>query len=126
MIKKILIALFLIVVVGYGLLESLSNATDIEWGHHFTIENELGVEIDSLEIIVGNVKTVIEAGSDSLRTLEGNISVPPKGYPHKVIFKIYSNEKSIILKADSFDCYNCDGYHEYTLKESGAEYTFIN
>jgi len=122
MIKKILIALFVIIAVGYGMLKFLSNATDMEWGHHFSFENELGIGIDSLEITVGDVKTIIQVESDSLRSLEGNINVPEKGYPHQVTFNIYNKEKLMILKADSFNCYNCDGNH----KRSGAEYKFLN
>ncbi|PCJ63622.1 MAG: hypothetical protein COA58_15915 [Bacteroidetes bacterium] len=126
MIKKSLIATLLIIAIGFGFLKILSNAVKMEWGHHFNFENELGIDIDSLEITVGEVKTIIQARFDSLRTLEGNINVPQKGYPHKVIFKIYSSEKSMILEADSFNCYNGDGSHEYKLKESGAEYKFLN
>ncbi len=98
----------------------------MDWGHHFSFENKLEIEIDSLEISVGKVKTIIEAGSDSLQTLVGNIDVPQKGYPHQVMLKIFSDESIIILKADSFNCYNCDGSHEYILKEPKAEYRFLN
>lgn len=126
MIKKILIALLLIIGVGYGVLKFLSNAIHVEWGHHFAFENELGIDIDSLEISVGGLKTTIQARLDSLRTLEGNIDVPTEGYPHEVTFKVYSGDKSMTLKADSFNCYNCDGNHQYILKESRAEYKFLN
>lgn len=126
MIKKILIVVFLIAAVGFGLVKILFNVSHLEWGHHFSFENELGIELDSLEITVGDVKTTFRARSDSLRYFEGNIDVPEKDYPHKVTFEIYSNGKTIILKADSFNCYNCDGNHQYKLKETGAEYKFLN
>lgn len=126
MIKKTLISLALFIAVGFGLLKILTHTIRMEWGHPFAFENELGIELDSLEIIIGNVNTIIPAGSDSLRTLEGNIKVPKNGYPHKVSIKVFYNENTMTLKADSFNCYNCDGSHEYTLKQSGAEYRFVN
>lgn len=55
----------------------------MDWGHHFSFENKLEIEIDSLEISVGKVKTIIEAGSDSLQTLVGNINVLKKATPIK-------------------------------------------
>ncbi|WP_222931360.1 hypothetical protein, partial [Xanthovirga aplysinae] len=113
-------------VIGYLLLKFFSNTNRMEWGHHFSFEKELGIIIDSLEITVGDVKTIILAGLDSLRALEGNIDVPKKGYPHQVTLIIYSNEKQMIFEADSFDCFNCEGNHKYKLKESGAEYKFLN
>ena len=122
--KKILIAYVIICIVGYGALKIFFNINHIEYGHHFNFDNELGINIDSLEISVGNRKAVIHASSNCLETLEGEINVPKKGYPHKVTFKIYSHENSLVLEADSFNCYNCDGYHEYILKHSGAEYQF--
>ena len=126
MIRKISIALLLITLSGYAFLTFFSNSTRMEWGHHFSFENELGFEIDSLEISLGEVKTLIHAASDSSSYLEGNIDVPREGYPHEVFFKLYSKGTSMILKADSFNCYNCDGSHEYILKPSGAEYNFLN
>ncbi len=126
MIKRVLIALVLIISVGCGIVLFLSNSIRMEWGLHVSFENELGVKIDSLEIMVGDVKTIINAGTDSFRTLEGNITVTKKGYPHKVTIKIYSDEKLMTLNADSFNCYNCDGSHVYKLKDSGAEYKFLN
>ena len=98
----------------------------MDWGHHFSFDNELGIEIDSLEITVENFKTTIQAGSDSSRDLEGNIDLPKQGYPHEVTIKIYARDKTFSLKADSFNCYNCDGNHLYTLKATGAEYKFLN
>jgi len=126
MIKKILIGLSLMIValiiVGFAIIHLV--ATPMEWGHSFNFENELGIEIDSLEINIGDKKTIIQASPDGY--LGGNLNVPEEGYPHKVTFKIYSNEKTLFLEADSFNCYNCDGYHEYKLKNTGAEYRFLN
>lgn len=126
MIKKILIPVLLIITIGFGLIRVLSNASSMERGHHFSFDNQLGIEIDSLEITVETLKTIIQAGSDSTRDLEGNIDVPKQGYPHEVTIKIYAIDKSFSLKADSFNCYNCDGNHLCTLKATGAEYKFLN
>jgi hypothetical protein len=101
-------------------------STSFEWGHHFSFENDLGIPIDSLKIIVGNEETMIVAGTDSAKSLEGNIYVPKSGYPHKVEILIYTDKKVGNLKADSFNCYNCDGDHMYILKSTGAEYKFLN
>lgn len=99
----------------------------MKWGHHFCFENKLGIDVDSLEMRVGNVKTMIKSSSnDSLQTLEGNIDVPENGYPHKTSIQIFSNGKTKIMKSDSFDCYNCDGNHTYILREPKAEYYFLN
>lgn len=125
-IKKILLIFFLTFIAVGGLLKLFYNTNRIEWGHHFSFENNLGFEIDSLEITIGDVSTVIQANSDSLRTLEGNIEVPKNSYPHKVTIKIFTSDTLMILNADSFDCYNCDGSHRYKLKNSGAEYDFLN
>lgn len=126
MVKRTLIALGMIVTIGLGTLKFLYNTPSVEWGHPFSFDNQLGIEIDSLEITVGDVKTVINKATDNSTALEGNIGVPDKGYPHKVTLKIYSHEQSMILKADSFDCFNCDGSHEYKLVASGAVYKFLN
>lgn len=126
MMKKILTAFLLILVIGYGLVKFLSKKKHLEWGNHFTFKNELQINVDSLEVSVGNFKTIIRAGIDNSIIFEGNINMPKKNYPHKVTFKIYNNDKLIFLNADSFDCYNCDGSHLYKLKETGAEYNFIN
>lgn len=126
MIKKNLIGLLIIMASGYIFLKVLSDKSHMDYGHHFNFENELGTNIDSLEISVGHLKTKIQVGSDSFRTLERNIEVPKEGYPHKVTIKVFANETTLILTADSFNCYNCDGYHEYLLKENGAEYHFFN
>jgi len=122
--KKILwsiLALFLIWLL-YILSVGISLRSD--WGHHFSFENELGVSIDSLEITVGDVKNIIVANSDG--TLEGNINVPSKGYPHKVKLRVFYDGKIMLLKTPDFNCYNCDGSHMYILKKSGAIYRFMN
>jgi len=102
----------------------LSKAMKPNWGHHFTFENKLGINIDSLEISVGNIKTVVYPTDTN--ELESNLKVPVSGYPHKVDFKVYKSDGSLFLKADAFDCYNCDGTHGYILKPEGAEYKFYN
>ena len=126
MIKKLFISFLLISFIGYGIMKLLSKSNHVTWGHHFIFENELKMSVDSLEISIGVNKTIIRATKDSKITSEGNISVPDIGYPHNVTFKIYTNEKSFLLKADSFNCYNCDGSHMYKLKKTGAEYYFLN
>lgn len=126
MIKKPLFILFLITTIGYGLFLVYSKDTHIKWGHHFSFENELGMDVDSLTITIGNVRTEIQVGKDRLRTLEGNVNVPENGYPHEVSIIVYSSGKEIALKADSFNCFNCDGSHAYMLSESGAKYKFHN
>lgn len=124
--KTILIAFLVIIAVGYGIIVFHPNAIGFEWGHHFSFENELGIDIDSLEISVGNVKTMIRARNDSLMDLEENIDVPEDGYPHVVTIKIFSDHEIMTMKADSFNCHNCDGTHQYRLKDSIAEYKFFN
>ena len=114
--KKILIPVVLLVVAFLITVYAIIKTTQVEWGHHFTFENELNVDIDSLEVIIGNKKTTIESGNS--KTLEGNLNVPKSGYPHEVKILIYHDEKTTTLKADSFDCYNCDGSHLYTLKKN--------
>jgi hypothetical protein len=120
---KTILAILLILALGYIMSVFLSRPL-FYWGHHFNFENELGFKIDSLEVSVGGVKTIIISSTDSLPSLEGNIDVPKTGYPHEVVLTIYSNEKSSIMKVDSFNCYNCDGNHQYTLTKSGARYRF--
>ena len=126
MIRKLLVIIISLSVGDYVLLKLLSGTTELEWGHHFSFENELEIPIDSLKIKVGGEQTLIEADTDSLKTLEGNITVPNKGYPHHVTIIIYSDKKVMNLAADSFNCYNCDGSHQYILRKSGAEYKFLN
>lgn len=125
MIKKTLLALILIIALGFGIIQMILNSIKMEWGHYFIFKNELGIEIDSLEISIGDKKTMIYAGNDSLSSLESKINVPKYGYPHEVILKIFNKDKLFVLEADSFNCYNCDGYHQYILKPSRAEYKFL-
>ncbi len=97
--------------------------THSEWGHHFDFTNNTGYEIDSLSITVGEASTIV------LNTEYGmseNLSVPKEGYPHEVKIKIYSNGTTVDLIADSFNCHNCDGSHEYILTPDSARYKFLN
>jgi hypothetical protein len=98
----------------------------VEWGHHFSIANELGIEIDSVKITIGKEVNWLYAGSDRQRSMEGNLSVPSKGYPHRVQILIFSKGRKHKLKAEDFNCYNCDGSHEYILRKEGAVYVFHN
>lgn len=98
----------------------------MDWGHHFEFKNELGYDIDSINIFIGDKGNWIYNDPYKNGLLEGNLVVPKNGYPQKVRITIYSKDKIIILNADSFNCHNCDGNHEYILKESGAEYRFEN
>ena len=103
----------------------LSYSLTPDWGDHFSFENETGSHIDSLKITVGDVENTIVAYQDSLDWwLSGNIDVPESGYPHRVGIMIYSNGDAQRLKADDFDCYQCDGNHQYTLTKEKAEYQF--
>lgn len=124
--KKFLIAVLFVIAVGGGILMFLFKSISFDWPHHFSFENGLGIDIDSLEIEVGNVKTMIRAGSDNSKFLHGNINVPEHGYPHLVTINIFSNQEILTMKANSFNCYNCDGTHQYSLKDSIAEYKFFN
>ncbi len=124
--KKLLTALFFIILAIFGWFYWMTATMTTYWGHHFSFENELGIDIDSLEITVGNIKTMIVDDSDSSEVLEGNIDVPETGYPHAVVIEVYHKGESIILQADPFNCYNCDGSHQYTLLSSGARYEFLN
>lgn len=98
------------------------------YGNYFSFENELGVSIDSMKVTIGEVENVVYGFDygDGIEEFSGNLEVPDSGYPHKVSMIIYSPEGEIVLDADSFNCYNCDGSHEYILKESGAEYRFLH
>ncbi|MBT8326239.1 MAG: hypothetical protein KJP21_00865, partial [Bacteroidia bacterium] len=82
-----------------------------DWGHHFTFTNNTGYEVDSLKISIGNEENVLH--SDTENEILGNLSVPNSGYPHPVSIILFSNGKKIKIHADSFNCYQCDGSHEY-------------
>ena len=116
-------AIIALIAIAFGLLHFLSKAS-VNWGHHFSFENMLGIEIDSLEITVGTMATMLHASAEG--TIEGNIQVPEKGYPHAVTIKIFNRGEPYVQTADPFDCFNCDGDHRYILRESGAEYQFLN
>lgn len=126
MLKKISLFVLVFTIIGFGIRNTFSSRIKMDWGNYFTFQNDLDIIVDSLEISVGHVKTMIisDLDSDSLISLGGNLNVPEKGYPHKVAFKIYSGPHLLKLEADSFDCHNCDGDHEYRLTKSGAKYSF--
>ncbi len=124
MLKKVLLIFVVIVALGIGFLLLLLRNIPYNWGHHFDFINELNIEIDSLEISVCDERTMLYAHSDS--HIEGNIGVPEEGSPCDVNLKIFSNNEIINLEADSFDCYNCDGYHQYILQKTGARYEFLH
>lgn len=120
MMKKLLIPIALFLVGG---------CINFYWGHHFTFTNQMGMPMDSLEITVGDKTTLITSKGidrDSLEYLEGNIGVPKRGYPHKVKLLIFSNSDTITLHPESFDCYNCDGTHQYILTKDSVKYKFWN
>jgi hypothetical protein len=124
-IRKLFIAISTILIIGaIGVLAyfMIISNVQINWGHHFIFTNSLDKQIDSLTITVGDSSTTLI----STPNLEGNIAVPEGGYPHKVSIKIYHTDGVEVLGADSFNCYNCDGSHEYILTPSGAEYRFLN
>ncbi len=124
--KKILILLGLIICIGFATYYWLPKSISVDWGHHFTFQNELGITIDSLNILVGNESTNVTSILDNHKDLEGNINVPNKEYPHEVVLTLFSGLEIIMLDADSFDCYNCDGSHLYILQDSRAQYKFLN
>ncbi|MEM6397398.1 MAG: hypothetical protein AAF741_13705 [Bacteroidota bacterium] len=92
------------------------------WGHHFTFHNELDIPIDSLMVDVGGLETTIVA-RDGL-DLEGNLNITKSEAAQKVKIVVYSGMDTIAIPADSFNCYNCDGNHHYTLHKNSAEYSF--
>ena len=96
---------------------------NLDYGHHFSFTNNSGYQIDSLSITVGEATTM---ALNSEYGMSENLVVPKEGYPHEVQIKVYSNEQTIDLVADSFDCYNCDGSHEYLLTKDSAQYAFHN
>ncbi|GAB5556891.1 MAG: hypothetical protein SchgKO_11040 [Schleiferiaceae bacterium] len=111
-----LIISILVVLVFQGGKNLSDEAGD--WGHHVELINDLDLDIDSVRVRVGDEVTFL--GPD----LQGIISVPESGYPHAVEFVVFSPGQMIALPADSFDCFQCDGYHYYTLTWSGGTYEF--
>ena len=96
----------------------------MDYGHHFAFTNNLGITIDSLEFIVGDSTTWVYPNPDFSDELEANVSVPVKGYPHLVTIRVYEDGVIRNLTADVFDCFNCDGSHEYILEGDSAKYKF--
>ena len=94
-----------------------------EWGHHFSFTNLIGLEIDSLSVVIGEDTTMVY---NSEYGMSENLAVPEIGYPHQVKIKLFAKERTVDLLADSFDYYNCDGTHEYILRKYSAEYLFHN
>lgn len=92
-----------------------------DWGHNFTITNNLSYAIDSLYIEVGDKNTRLI--KDELYGFNRNIDVPKSGYPHHVSITIFNANETVRLICDS---YNCDGSHEYILKGDSAIYRFHN
>lgn len=97
--------------------------SSVNYGNFFEFENQLNMSIDSLKVTVGDKTNTLNPFKDS--TLMANLIVPESGYPHQVKIWVYSNSNIYPLKADSFNCYNCDGSHLYILKEGRAEYKFL-
>lgn len=97
--------------------------THIEWGHHFAFENELGIQIDSLEINVGGETKMIQSDLDG--EVFGNINVPENYEVQIVSIIIFSPDSIFTIKAEDFNCYNCDGNHMYILRDTGAVYKFF-
>ncbi|MEM8584814.1 MAG: hypothetical protein AAGF87_11120 [Bacteroidota bacterium] len=94
----------------------------IQWGHHFTFHNELGIFIDSIQISIGGEERIITVRED--HTLEGNCQVNEIYAPQEVRITIFTEDQIIEIPADSFNCYNCDGYHNYDLQPQRAVYWF--
>ena len=107
----------------YFLLFLCASCIKIEFGHHFSFTNKSGYDIDSLAITVGSETTMVK---NSDYGMSENLAVPEKGYPHKVKIQIYTAGKKNDLIADSFNCYNCDGSHQYILTKDSAHYVFHN
>ncbi|MEM6264043.1 MAG: hypothetical protein AAGI38_16130 [Bacteroidota bacterium] len=124
--KKLLLIVCLALFIGMFLARLTLLSTQVKWGHHFTFKNELGLEINSLSITIGSEINMIRKTVDEPNFLGGNLGVPKKGYPHEVIIKVFSQEGYLVIPADSFDCYNCDGSHSYILTDLRAVYQFIN
>ena len=57
-VKTLLIIASILIFLSFAFIV-IMRASDIEYGHHFTFKNELSIKIDSLEISVGNSKTII-------------------------------------------------------------------
>ena len=110
-------------VLLYSLLFLSFGCMNFDYGHHFSFTNNTENEIDSLAITVGDETTMIY---NSNYGMEESLAVPKEGYPHRVKIKTFTNGKTADLVADSFNCYNCDGSHEYILSKDSAHYVFHN
>jgi hypothetical protein len=114
---------FLTIVI---IVMSTSSCIKIEYGHHFAFTNELNRNIDSIQISIGDSTTILNDPDTVTFDFEANIVVPKTGYPHHVAIVIYSNDSIFEIPSDSFNCYNCDGGHEYILRSDGNKYVFHN
>ncbi len=122
--KATVICLF--VFLGFWIFSKIQfNPQPFEWGHSFTFRNELGFEFDSLEIVLGEIKSTIP-NPKNFQDLECNFDLKKGSYPLNVILKVYVDGQFQTLKADSFNCYNCDGSHLYILKFPQAKYSFLH
>jgi hypothetical protein len=122
-----------ILLILFNLL--LLNSCGFKWSSYFEFTNELNIPIDSIRIVIGDKENwvtykdsswVTKSDSSLVLVFGKNLSVPDKGYPHRVDIDVYSGVDVISLEADSFDCYNCDGSHEYILQDKKATYKFHN
>ncbi|MEO0473707.1 MAG: hypothetical protein AAF206_29110, partial [Bacteroidota bacterium] len=93
-----------------------------KWGNVISFENELGIRIDSLEMIVCQTRSLLYVDEDSAgnRYIDEHPRFPDSGYPCPVKMKVYSEGKEIILEADTFDCYHCDNAKYYILRDGKA------
>jgi len=106
------------------LLVTTSSCIKIEYGHHFAFTNDLGIDIDSLQVSIDDSTTMLNDPYLVTFDFEANIAVPKSGYPHHVKIIVYSNDSMFEIPADSFNCYNCDGSHEYILQNDSSKYVF--
>jgi len=113
-----------IMLASIGLL--FISCVRMDWGHHFTFTIELGYDIDSIQVVIGDKENWIYSIENYPDIFEGNLEVPEKGYPHDVQIIVYENNRGHRITADPFNCYNCDGSHEYILRVSRAKYVFHN
>jgi hypothetical protein len=119
-IYTLIVVSIIISILAFMVFQGGKNLSDEagDWGHHVELINELDLDIDSVRVRVGDEVTFL--GPE----LQGNISVPESGYPHAVEFVVFSPGQLIALPADSFDCFQCDGSHYYTLTWGGGRYEF--
>ena len=92
-----------------------------EWGNKIKFINELNIDIDSLQFKVCDKSTMLYVNEhNEEKYIDENPEFPDIGYPCKVEIKVYSNGKQLDLIADSYDCYHCDNYKSYILRNDSA------